>query len=68
MTTSPIPTIVDFKTRNSTFTDMATYRMGYVGHEFRRQCREVVGVRGIRQLLRHAGRAATGWPILPCER
>lgn len=25
------PDYIDFKTRNSTFTDMATYRMGYVG-------------------------------------
>ena len=28
---SVLPRLLDFKTRNSTFTDMAAYRLGYVG-------------------------------------
>ena len=55
------PDYLDYRARNTTFTDMAAYRLAMAGMSVGGAAEKTLGVRSLRQLLRHAGRAARNW-------
>ena len=63
------PDFQDLRAHDTTFSDMAAFRIGEAAREQRwRTGEEELDVRSFGQLLRHAGRAAGGGPALSRER
>ena len=63
--TQSYPDYLDYRARNSTFSDMAAYRVDAAGVSIRGSAEKRWHYRSLRQLLRYARRATGARPLLP---